>query len=89
MFLVVEDSLIEMRYAPTQRDVENEQLREFGGSFCGVGVAPCTERHQYVAISVERHIAVHHGAYANRSQILYLYAILCPYVVAQALITVL
>ena len=59
---VVEYSLIQMRDAPAERNVEVEELRKGSGSFAGVGVAPCTERNENLAVLIERHVAVHHGA---------------------------
>ena len=89
MFLVVENSLVEVRDAPTQGNVIVEQLRELGGSLSSVGVTPCAEGNQNLLLLVEGHIAVHHGAEADGSQTLDFAVILFHHVLTQLGITVL
>ncbi len=75
MLLVVEYGLIEMADAPAERNVVDEQVAEHSGSLGRVGVSPCTERHKDVALLVERHVAVHHGADAYGSKTFNLYIV--------------
>ncbi len=76
-----------MRYAPAQRDVEIEKLRQFGGGAAGVRVAPGAERHQNTTFGAESHIAVHHCAYTYCGQALDVDTVVAAYVRAQIGIT--
>ena len=63
----VQDRLVEVGNAPALGDVELEQVGEFLGGLPGHGVSPGTERDEQVGILIEGHIAVHHGAKADRA----------------------
>ena len=89
MFLVVEDSLVEVADAPAQGDVVVEELRQFGGSLARVGVAPGAEGHQDLLLLVEGHVAVHHSREADGGQTLNLAVVLFLHVFAQLGIAVL
>ncbi len=54
-----------MRNAPALGDVELEQIGEFLCRLSGHGVAPGAKRDEQVAVLVECHVAVHHGAEAD------------------------
>ncbi len=89
VLLTVEDSLVEMRDAPTERDVILEQLGKDVCSLTGVGVAPCAECGEHVAILVERHVAVHHRADADSGKRGDLHAIFLLHVLAEVAVAVL
>jgi hypothetical protein len=51
VLLTIQDSLIEVRDAPTERDVVVEELAEFCCCLAGVGVTPGTERSKDISSS--------------------------------------
>ena len=89
MALTIEDSLIKMRDAPAERNVEVEQFGEFLSSLSCVGVAPSTERYEDLVVCTKGHIAMHHSANANGSEPCDLYAILLFDILAKRGIAVL
>src|SRR5215216_1481016 len=62
MGFLVQGRLIEMRNAPTLGNVELEQFRELLCGLCSDRVSPCAKWDEQIAIHIECHIAVHHGA---------------------------
>ena len=89
VLLVVEDGLVEMADAPTQRDVVVEELRQFSGCLAGVGVAPSAEGHENLGLVVESHIAVHHRTETDGGKGFYLAVILVENVLAEVGVAVL
>ncbi len=69
VLLAVEDSLVNVRDAPTQWDVEVGGLsRKFG---CSLLVSsPGAERNENVLILAESHVTVHHRRNTDGSQLL-------------------
>ncbi len=68
VILAVQDRLIQMRNAPSLRNIVVEQLRQLFCCLAGNGVAPGAERYQQLILVVKRQIAVHHGTDANGRQ---------------------
>ena len=69
MRLPVQNGLIQVGNAPPLGNVEVQYLAELGGCFAGDGVAPGAEWCQLVAVLVKGEIAVHHGGYADCSNL--------------------
>ena len=89
MFFLVQDSLIEVRDTPSQRNVVDKEFRQFGSCFASVGISPCTERYEDFFFIVESHVTVHHGTDTDGCQVFYFDAVLAFYVCAKISIAVL
>jgi len=89
MALTIENRLIEVRDAPTKRNVKVEEFRKLLCCLSRIGVAPSTERNEDLVVCTKRHIPVHHGADANGGETGDLYTILFFDVFAQGGIAVL
>ena len=64
MRFVIKYGLIEMGYAPAQRNIAAEEPGQLGRGPSGVCVPPCAERHQDLPVGAESHVAVHHRTHA-------------------------
>ncbi len=65
VLFLVEHRLVQVGDGPTLRDVVLEQLGKLLVGLGGVGVLPSAERHQHLAVLVEREVAVHHRGEAD------------------------
>ena len=61
MLLIVEDRLIEVRDAPSLRDVKRKLTAEDFSGFGGHRVPPGAKRGKLPAVAIENEVAVHHG----------------------------
>ena len=86
MGLFVQDRLIKVRNAPTLGNVELEQSGELLCRLSGDGVAPGAKRDEQVAVLVECHVAVHHGAEADGAQGLERGVVLLQHLIAEVAI---
>ena len=84
VLLLIEYSLIQVRNAPAERDVEVKQGGELRSGLGGVGIAPGPEGDKQLSVLVEGKIAVHHGAYAYRCKSLYFNSIALEDIFPQA-----
>ena len=89
VFLIVENSLIEVADAPAERDVVVKQFGEFRSSLSCIGVTPGTEGNENLLFFIEGHIAVHHGRETDGSKSFYLTVILFHHILAEVGIAVL
>ena len=90
MRLTVKYALIEVGYAPAERDVVVEELGELCGCGSGIRVAPGAERYeQFLVIAAEGHISVHHRGYADGCKLFNLTVILGDDVLAEICVAVL
>ena len=65
----VQDRLAKMSNTPPLRDVVIKELCEHVGCFPCYCIAPGTERNKEIVLLVERHISVHHTAYAYSTKL--------------------
>ena len=75
MRLIVKYCLIDMRYAPAERDVVFKQFRQLSSGSTRICITPCTERHKKFVVTAKRHISMHHRTNAYCRQALNLRAV--------------
>ena len=89
VLLVVENSLIEVADAPTERNVVVEEFGELCSSLTCIGVTPGAERYQDLLLFVESHITVHHSAETDSGKSFNLAVVLSLNILAEFCIAVL
>ncbi|CCX65502.1 unknown [Firmicutes bacterium CAG:791] len=68
MLFPVQNCLIQMRNAPSLRNIVVEQLRQLLRSFSCNRIAPGTKRNKQLILIIKRKIAMHHCADADRGK---------------------
>jgi len=89
MLFSLQDTLIQMGNAPSLRNGELEQLRQFFGSLFRNRISPGPEGRQKFPVFVKYHVAVHHGADADGAYSGKLRPVFFLYVFCQAAVAVL
>ena len=80
---LVQYRLVEVGDAPTLGDIELKQVSQFILCLTGHGVSPGAKRDEQIAVLIERHIAVHHGAEADDAYGLEAEAVLLKHLFAE------
>ena len=89
MFLLVQNSLIQVRQAPALGHVKAEELRKHGSGLTSNGISPGAEGRQQMILAVKGKVSMHHGADADHADFGQRFAIAMLHVCLQRSITVL
>ena len=89
MLFIVEDCLIQMRNAPSLRNIKIKTLSEFFCCLTRDGISPSPERHKKLTVFVKRHISVHHSRKAQGLKASYGDAVFIFYILQKITVAVL
>ncbi len=87
MLFLVQDRLIQVRNAPSLRNIVVEFRRQSGCGFLRDGISPCPEGNEEIIILIKGKIAMHHGGKSDGTDLCDLRIILLFHIPYQILIT--